>query len=286
MTEDRDPGYLAGLFSLAGKVAVVTGAGHGIGRAIASGLSRAGARVAAVDIDVSSVRETVGAIERGGREALALVHDLGSESEIESLFAAVEASFGPTDVLVNNAAINAVMAVPEQYPLEAWERTLQINLTAPFLCARSAARQMIAAGRGGSIVNLSSINGSRASARGSLSYDVSKGGVNHLTRCLAAEWGKHGIRVNAVQPCQFNPGWDDRLADPEYRDLACTVLRGIPLGRFGEPKELVGPTIFLASDAASMVTGVCLPVDGGNLALNAGAGGAWPATHYETGGEQ
>ena len=130
---------------------------------------------------------------------------------------------------------------------------------------------MISAGRGGSIINFGSIAGVTALGRGNLAYSVAKGGVAQLTRETAYAWAPHGIRVNAILPCQFrNAWWDDNLRDPERRPLVERVLTAIPLGRLGEPHEIVGPVLFLASDASSMVTGIQLPVDGGNLAMNAG----------------
>ena len=154
---------------------------------------------------------------------------------------------------------------------------LATGVTASFLCAQEAGRRMIAAGRGGSIVNISSIAGATALGRGNLSHSVNKGAVHQLTRELAVEWAKHGIRVNAILPCQVltegfrawldSPGFDPALMD--------RFLTGIPMNRLAEPEDIVGPTVFLASDAAAMVTGTLLPVDGGNLALNAGGSHTW-----------
>jgi len=158
---------------------------------------------------------------------------------------------------------------PEEFPLDIWEEVLRTNLTGYFLFARAAGKRMIAQGDGGAIVNVSSIAGASSLGRGNLAYGASKSGVNQLTRELAVEWAHHGIRVNAIQPCQFlNAGWRRMVADPRRSALVQHVLAGIPIGRMGEPHEIVGPVLFLASDAASMVTGVLLPVDGGNLALN------------------
>jgi NAD(P)-dependent dehydrogenase (short-subunit alcohol dehydrogenase family) len=158
---------------------------------------------------------------------------------------------------------------PEAFPLEIWEDVLRTNLTGYFLFARAAGKRMIAQDDGGSIVNVSSIAGASSLGRGNLAYGASKSGVNQLTRELAVEWAHHGIRVNAIQPCQFlNEGWRTSVADPGKASLVQRVLSGIPIGRMGEPHEIVGPVLFLVSDAASMVTGALLPVDGGNLALN------------------
>jgi NAD(P)-dependent dehydrogenase (short-subunit alcohol dehydrogenase family) len=265
------------MFGLESRVVVVTGGGRGLGRAIAEGASDAGAAVVIAEVDDALATEAASAIESGGGTCLAVRCDVSRESEIQALFGRVQREFGRVDALVNNAAVNEGSSPPEDLSVEAWERLIRINLTGSFVCAREAGRLMIAQGDGGAIVNVSSINGTTASGRGLMAYDVSKAGVNHLTRSLAVEWARHGIRVNAVQPCQFKPGWGKVVDDPGHAELVRAVLHGIPLGRFGEPHEIVGPVLFLISSAASMVTGVCLPVDGGNLAMNAGAGGVWPA---------
>jgi NAD(P)-dependent dehydrogenase (short-subunit alcohol dehydrogenase family) len=135
---------------------------------------------------------------------------------------------------------------------------------------------MLAAGRGGSIINFSSIAGVSALGRGSVAYSAAKGGVIQLTRELAFAWAGNGIRVNAILPCQFlNDWWRGNTTDPDRQALLERVLSAIPLGRLGEPEEIVGPVLFLASAASSMVTGILLPVDGGNLAMNAGASIDW-----------
>lgn len=265
------------LFDLSGRIAVVTGAADGMGRSISLGLARAGAAIVATDIDDARLASTSAEIAATGARCLALHFDVTSETDVEKTFEQIDREFGRVDILVNNAGINTVSSPAEEYPLDGWEEMVRINLTAPFLCARAAGHRMIAQGRGGSIVNISSISGASATNRRSLAFGAAKAGLNQLTKDLSVEWARHGIRVNAILPCQFRTrGWAATIEDPKNEDLVQTVLRGIPMGRMGEPDEIVGPVLFLVSDAASMVTGVLLPVDGGNLAMNAGAGGTWP----------
>ena len=146
------------------------------------------------------------------------------------------------------------------------------------LHAQAAARRMIAAGGGGSIVNVSSISGATALGRGNLAFGVSKAGVDQMTRELAVEWAIHRIRVNSILPCQFlNDGLRGVIADPAKTRIVERMIGGIPMGRMGRAEEIVGPILFLASPAAAMVTGVNLPVDGGNLAMNPGGSLPGPA---------
>jgi NAD(P)-dependent dehydrogenase (short-subunit alcohol dehydrogenase family) len=204
--------------------------------------------------------------------------DVSDEASIEAMFALVDREFGRVDILINDAFTPVNRVVPEAYQLDAWERSLRVNLTGYFLCARAAGRRMIERGQGGSIVNISSIAGSTALGRGNFVYSVSKHGVIGLTRELAIEWARHGIRVNAIQPCQFlTPGLQAFIdAAPDPQAVVNGFLKGIPLDRMGDPeRDIVGPIVFLASDAAAMVTGVVLPVDGGNLAFNAGGSKTW-----------
>ena len=174
---------------------------------------------------------------------------------------------GTIDILVNCAGIPQHDAA-ENTPLETWDRVLNINLRGTFLCCQAAARVMIK-NNGGVMDKFTSISGSVGVGRGANAYCASKGGVETLTKQLALEWADRGIRVNAIAPCKFmTPGLMDVMADPQFNPekLMQTWTSNIPLGRIGEPEEIVGPALFLASDASSMVTGVVLPVDGGYLA--------------------
>jgi NAD(P)-dependent dehydrogenase (short-subunit alcohol dehydrogenase family) len=261
---------LSGIFDISDRVAVVTGAGGGLGTAICAGLAAFGADVALIDIDRPTLEASAAGVEAQGRRALVLEGDASDEAAVEAAFARVDERFGKVDILVN-LAFTPLFGKPEELSLEEWERAFRINVTSYFLCNKEAGKRMIARGHGGAILNMSSIGGTSAIGRGSYPYSISKGGIVMMTKELAVEWARHGIRVNAIQPCQFlTPGLRHRLDNPDLGPIRQKFLSGIPLNRLGEPHEMVGPVLFLVSDAAAMVTGVVLPVDGGNLALNAG----------------
>jgi NAD(P)-dependent dehydrogenase (short-subunit alcohol dehydrogenase family) len=182
---------------------------------------------------------------------------------------------GHVDILVN-APFYFDRVKPEAMTLDQWNKALSVCLTGYFLCAQAAGQRMIAQG-GGSIINIGSIAGQTSLGRGNFVYGVAKSGVHQMTRELATEWAKHGIRVNAILPAQMKTtgvkSWlENPAADPRLLER---LLSGIPMNRIGETADIVGPAVFLASDAAGFVTGVLLPVDGGNLALNAGGSHTW-----------
>jgi NAD(P)-dependent dehydrogenase (short-subunit alcohol dehydrogenase family) len=263
------------MFDLTDRVAFVTGAARGLGQAMAVGLAAWGADVAIADLDVLRLEDTQASIEALGRRAWPLAMDVCDAAAVSAAFERLDKLSPRLDILINNAGIST-KARPEDLSLQEWQRTLDTNVTGYFLCAQQAARRMIAAGSGGAIVNISSIAGTLAQGRGSLAYSVSKGAVNQLTRELAIEWARHRIRVNAIQPCQIRtPLLLELMANPNVANLTQRWLEGIPLGRLGEPDDLVGPVVFLVSDAAAMVTGHLLPVDGGNLALDASGSPVW-----------
>ena len=261
------------LVNLAGRHAVVTGAARGLGESIACLLAGLGARVSALDVDVDCVTATAARITAAGGVAEAFHCDVADGDSIADAFRRLS-DIGPADILVNNAGIN-LRAPSMDITDEQWARSLAVNLTGYFLCARRFAEQLTPqadAPGGAAVVNISSIGGSTSLGRGNFSYGVSKAGIEQMTRELAVAWASRGIRVNAVAPCQIateglralsrGPSAEGRLLD--------TFLRGIPLGRLVEADEVAAAVAFLASDAAAMITGVVLPVDGGNLALNAG----------------
>lgn len=248
------------LFSLEGRVALVTGAASGLGRSIAIGLAEAGAFVVVADLEDISMDEVGGEI--GSDRSTTMAVDVTDRQQVEAVADRIVAAKGRVDVLVNSAGIGA-RGSAEDYPEELWRHVIATNLTGTFNCCQLVGRSMLQAGSG-SIVNIASIGGLVGYA-GSLGYQASKGGVVQLTRTLAVEWAARGVRVNALAPCTFETPVvaRQRAAEP---DLYPGMLQRIPMGRFGNPHEIVGPALFLASDASSMVTGQVLSVDGGYTA--------------------
>jgi NAD(P)-dependent dehydrogenase (short-subunit alcohol dehydrogenase family) len=266
----------APLFDLSGKVALVTGAGAGIGRAIANALASAGANLLICDINDAGTEETLESIAEQGRQGYGLHADVSVPDDRLALFAELDRRYGRIDILVNNVG-HVRRGRPEELPVEDLEYTLQTGVLASFACAQEAAKRMIAAGSGGSIVNISSIAGATALGRGNLTHSANKGAVNQMTKELAVEWAHFGIRVNAILPCQvLTEGFKEWMNTPMFDSgLHERMLGGIPMNRMATPEEIAGPAVFLASDAAAMITGTLLAVDGGNLALNAGGSHTW-----------
>lgn len=245
-------------FQLNGKVALVTGAGKGIGRACALALAQAGADIILGLRDKTTGQDVVEEIRQMGREVLPVQMDVSKMAEITSAVAAGIARFNRIDILVNNAGIGAPN--PAEHVMEEdFDATLAVNLKGTFFTAQAVGRVMITQG-GGCIVNIGSQAGFVALETESV-YCMTKAAISHLTKCLALEWAQYHIRVNAVAPTFITtPGTRKWLDDEDFR---ASVVRRIPLGRVGDPGEVAAPVVFLASEAASMITGETLMVDGG-----------------------
>jgi len=250
------------LFGLSGRVAVVTGGNRGIGRAIALALAGAGAAVAILARDEEKSRATVADLRALGVPSLALRTDLTRRAELKPALEQVERTLGPVDILVNNAATAILKGVLEQ-TAEEWDQVIETNLNACFLLAKYAAESMVRRGRGGKIINVSSIGGKFGTPIFP-SYAVAKGGLQQLTRCLAIELAPHNIQVNSLLPGWFTTDMTDWIRTwPQYAEVMKEVVQRTPRGRFGEPHELAGAAVFLASAASDHMTGAELVVDGG-----------------------
>jgi len=245
------------------KVALVTGAGSGIGRACALALATAGARVVVSDVAVENGRETTDMIERAGGEAVFVETDVSSGAAVKALIDIAVRRFGGLDCAVNNAGIEGLMAPTAECSEENWDRTIAVNLKGVWLCMREEIPRMLERG-GGSIVNMASVAG-LVGFQNLPAYCASKGGIVQLTKTAALEYAGQGIRVNAICPGVIRTAMVDRIlgGDPE-QEKAFTQLE--PIGRFGRPEEIADAALWLCSDASSFVTGDALAVDGGFIA--------------------
>jgi NAD(P)-dependent dehydrogenase (short-subunit alcohol dehydrogenase family) len=255
------------LFDLSGRVALVTGAGGSLGSAMATGFAEAGADLLLCDINPETLQATADGISRLGRRAVPVVCDVSIPQQIDALFQALDREYGRIDIL-GNVAGPAALNAPEKITMDEIMLTFNGIAIGRLYCCQQAGRRMLAAGRG-SIISIGSICSVTGNGRGHVAYSMAMGAVVQMTRELSTEWSSRGVRVNAILPAQItNPGLEDRMsADPQLR---ANFLRGIPMGRLGRSEEIKGVAIFLASDAASFVTGALIPFDGGNLAKNPG----------------
>jgi NAD(P)-dependent dehydrogenase (short-subunit alcohol dehydrogenase family) len=250
-------------FRLDGRVVLVAGGSGGIGVRACAALAGVGARVAIVGRDAGRLEEAGGAVSDAGSEALVLTGDMTTKIDADRVVEETVSRFGRLDALVNAVGGGAGTALyqAEEYPESEWDRIVALNLNSALLPAQAAARAMIAAGRGGRILNISSVRGQLGIDAGFSAYVAAKGALDALTRQHATEWAKHGITVNAIAPTFVRtPQVESLLADESFYDR---LVNRIPLHRVAETDDLVGAILFFCSDASSFVTGQLLTLDGG-----------------------
>jgi NAD(P)-dependent dehydrogenase (short-subunit alcohol dehydrogenase family) len=250
-------------FSLQGKVALVPGGGGAIGSAISKALAGAGAQVVVVNQTQDKADATAQAINNAGGEAIGVAADATSEADAERAVAAAFDRFGRLDIVVNaiGGGAGKVLHDAEAYPRDAWDWIMELNVRSTIVPTQAAVRAMIEAGNGGRVVNLSSVRAVLGINAGYSAYVAAKGAIESLTRQWATEWAKHGINVNAVRPTFVDtPQVATLLGDPVFK---AGVVNRIPLGRVGSTDDITGAVVFLASPAASFITGQVIGIDGG-----------------------
>ena len=252
------------LFDLSGKVAVVTGSGRGLGKVMATGLAEFGAKVIICDQTLNEAEQTAQEIIAGGGVANATFVDISVRQSCEDLIKFTLDTFGRIDILVNSAGIDIIKPA-EVLSESEWDQILDVDLKGHFNCSQFAAIQMMKQGTGGSIINISSI-ASVVGIQGLVAYSAAKGGINQLTRVMALEFASKKIRVNAIAPGYFENIMRNVDAEHEKPEKQQQIVTFTPMARRGKPEELIGPVVFLASDASSYVTGAVLFVDGGYTA--------------------
>lgn len=249
-------------FDLTGRVAIVTGGGSGLGAAMAMGLAQAGANVAVIGRRIEACAEVAGQICVAGGQAFPVAADITNPESVKDAFEQVVQAFGSVDILVNNAGISPFNSPLDQTRLSGWRKVLETNLTGALICTQAAVVSMQERRRG-KIINIASAAGA-VSSPGIGAYGVSKAGLIHLTRQLAAEQGPYNIQVNAIAPGYMDVGVSERIQNQEA--FFGPIIQRTPLGRIGKANELVGAVILLASEASSYITGQTLFIDGGFLA--------------------
>jgi NAD(P)-dependent dehydrogenase (short-subunit alcohol dehydrogenase family) len=251
------------MFKLDGKVVMVPGGSGGIGSALAAGVCEAGAAVAIVDRDGDGLERTCDRMRREGSDPFAIAADLTVKEDADRAVAETLEHFGQLDVIINAVGGGAgkVLFDAQEYPMPEWDWIMELNLRATLLPTQAAVRAMIEAGRGGRVINISSVRANLGINAGYSAYVAAKGAISSLTRQWATEWAKYGITVNAIAPTFVDtPQVAMLLEDPVFK---AGVVSRIPIGRVGEPSDLVGPVLLFASDASSFVTGQILGIDGG-----------------------
>jgi len=250
-------------FRLDGRVAFVSGGGGAIGSALAVALGSAGAKVAVADINQGLADAAAERVRAAGAECIALAGDITSEAEAQRVVAAIVDRFGRLDIIVNAVGGGAgkVLFDAQEYPRDAWDWIMEINLRSTLVATQAAVREMVKAGRGGHVINISSVRAQLGINAGYSAYVAAKGAVSSLTRQWATEWAKHAINVNAIAPTFVDtPQVAMLLDDPTFK---ANLVSRVPLGRVGQTDDLVGAVLFFASEASSFVTGQILTIDGG-----------------------
>ena len=251
------------IFSLRDRVALVCGGGGAIGAALAEAFAGAGARVTVAGRTKDTLHDAVARVTAAGSDGLAVVADVTSEPDAERIVAETIAKFGRLDIIVNAVGGGAgeVLHPAEEYPRDAWDWIMELNVRSTVIPTEAAVRSMIAAGHGGAVLNITSVRAMLGINAGYSAYVAAKGAIASLTRQWATEWAKHGIRANAIMPTFVDtPQVATLLGDPTFK---AGIVNRIPMRRVGTTDDLVGPAIFLCSDAASFVTGQVLGIDGG-----------------------
>ncbi|KXB01347.1 short-chain dehydrogenase [candidate division MSBL1 archaeon SCGC-AAA259O05] len=248
-------------FDISGKNAIVTGAGRGLGKEMATSLAEAGANIVVAEKDGEMAEKSAQEIGEMGTTAFSIQTDVTEEDQVKSMIREAENRLGEIDILVNNAGV-VNNAPAEEMTLEEWEKVVNVNMTGVFLCSKHVGKHMIENG-GGNIINISSMSALVVNVpQPQISYNSSKAGVIMITKSLASEWAEHGIRVNAIAPGYMRTDLVDEVLeeDPEMEE---TWISNTPMGRLGRPEELGGVVVFLASEASSYMTGEVVVFDGG-----------------------
>jgi gluconate 5-dehydrogenase len=266
------------MFDLTDRVAIVTGTGSGMGRAMATAFAEAGANLVLLDINAERNEETAHTISQMGRRALPMICDVSKYDELDRAYERLDKEFGRVDVL-GNVAGNGIQKAAEEIRMDEFSGVFQSLVFGRYYSTQQAGRRMLKQGKG-SIMSIGSIAGVSSLARQQSAYGMAMASVIHMTKELSTEWSGRGVRVNCILPAQVLSQHNGLLARIEREPvLRETFLHGIPIGRLGQSDDIKGLALWLASDASSWITGAIIPMDGGNLAMNAGGGLIGQARH-------
>lgn len=250
-------------FDLSGKTAVVTGGARGLGKAMAKGLAEAGADIAIPDLQIDLARKTADELEEIGTSTMAIHADVTDDQSVKEMAKKVTEKWNSIDILINNAGICRNVPAKDMSEKE-WDEVIEVNLKGVFLCAREVGKRMIESDHGGSVINISSMSGFIVNyPQPQISYNASKAGVTMITKSLASEWAKHDIRVNEIAPGYMATEMTKKYTSTHPEETEKYWIEPTPMKRLGEPRELAGAAVYLASDASSFMTGSTLTIDGG-----------------------